>query len=102
MMKIVFLPKTKSGKWSAALFGVLVLLVCYFLLMVNFFGQRGGAAFFSNLNLTIPMLLAWLCGLASFVLGTKAIFADKSYSVWVMLTVLLAFLTTLYGVLAVL
>ncbi len=101
-MKISFLPKTKNGKWSAVLFAALIIFLAYFFLMVNVFGQRGGQTFFSNLNLTIPMMLAWLSGMASFILGLMAFFKDKSVSVLVICVVVLSFLTTIYGIAAVL
>ena len=72
-MKVSFFPKTKLGSLSVVLFVVLVVLLAYFFLMINVFDQRGGDTFFSNLNLTIPMLAAWACGAASFVLGLIAI-----------------------------
>ncbi len=101
-MKIVFWPKEKSGKAAIALFASMVICVSCFFLMVNVFGQRGGQTFFSNLNLTIPMLVGWMCGLLSFVFGTMALFKHKVFAVLVMVTTLISFLTTLYGIGAVL
>ena len=100
-MKIEFFPKIKLGKWSVGLFIALLVLLGYFFLLVNVFGQRGGATFFSNLSLTIPMLLAWLCGLLALILGLLSIFAQRSYSILVMLVVLFSLFTTVYGMMAV-
>ena len=97
-MKIVFWPRERFGKAAIALFVSMVICVSYFLLMVNVFGQRGGQTFFSNLNLSIPMLVGWLCGLLSFVLGTVVLFKHKVFAVLLMLTTLISFLTTLYGI----
>lgn len=101
-MKITFLPKTKNGKRAIAAFIALLLLLGYFFLMVDVFGQRGGETFFSNLNLTIPMLLAWFSGLLSLIFGLIAIFSDKAYSILVIVVGLLSLFTTVYGVSALL
>ena len=101
-MKASFFPKTKNGWLAVILFILLVILVCCFFIIINRFGQRGGDTFFSNLSLTIPMLLAWLSGFLSFVLGLLSIFRDHSYSVLVILISLVALLTTIYGIMAVL
>jgi uncharacterized membrane protein YphA (DoxX/SURF4 family) len=100
-MKTSFFPKTKAGIWSVILFLLLVLLVGYFFLMVNVFNQRGGDTFFSNLNLTIPMLAAWACGVLSLILGLVAVFKTKSRAILVYIVLLLSALTTLYGIFAV-
>ena len=83
------------------MFVALIVLLAYFFLMINVFGQRGGDTFFSNLNLTIPMLAAWASGVASFVLGLIAIIKAKSRSVLVFIVTLLCALTTMYGILEV-
>jgi len=100
-MKWSFFPKTRPGRWSVLLFLLLVLLVSYFFVMVKVFGQRGGDTFFSNLNLTIPMLSAWAAGFSSFIFGLIAVFRAKSRAVLVYLVLILSFLTTLYGILEV-
>ena len=100
-MKISFFPKTKLGSLSVVLFVILVVLVAYFFLMVNVFNQRGGDTFFSNLNLAIPMVAAWASGLASLVLGIIAVIKSKSRAILVFVVIVLAFLTTLFGVMEV-
>ena len=95
------MPKTKLGTLSVVLFVVLIILAAYFFIMVNVFEQRGGDTFFSNLNLTIPMLLAWFAGLGSLVMGLIAIIKNKSRAILVFFVVVLTFLITLYGVLEV-
>ncbi len=97
-MKIVLMPRTKPGTVSVALFLTSVLLVCYFFLMVNVFDQRGGDTFFSNLNLTIPMLLAWACSAASLGFGIVEIVKSDKLSILIMTIVLITFLVTLYGI----
>ncbi|MEX1307705.1 MAG: hypothetical protein AB1Z19_04180 [Eubacteriales bacterium] len=100
-MKIGFLPKTKLGKASVGCFVALLVLLGYFFMMVSVFGQRGGETFFSNLNLTIPMLLAWLSSLLAFVLGLISLVSGRSYSVLVMVVVLLSLFTTAYGIMVI-
>ena len=100
-MKISFFPKTKLGSLSVVLFVILVILVAYFFVMVNVFDQRGGDTFFSNLYLTIPMLAAWAAGLASLVVGLIAVIRSKSRAILVFIVIVISFLTTLYGVMAV-
>jgi hypothetical protein len=97
-MKIVFMPKSKSGKVSITLFLISLLLVAYFFVMVNVFGQRGGATFFSNLNLTIPMLLAWASGAAAFIFGIISIVKSKSYSILILLILLITCISTSFGI----
>jgi hypothetical protein len=101
-MKISFFPKSKLGVWSIILFLLLVLLVTFFFLMVNVFNQRGGDTFFSNLTLTIPMLAAWAAGLISFVFALTATVKSKHKSVLVCIVGCVTFLTTVYGIFAVL
>ncbi len=56
-MKITFFPKTRLGVWSCCLIAAFAVCIGFFLLCVTVFGQRGGAGFFDNLLLTIPMLI---------------------------------------------
>ena len=101
-MKILFLPKQKAAVVSVILFAVEVLLLAYFFLMVRVFHQTGGDTFFSNLNLALPMLAAWASGLGALVSGLIAAIHFKSRSILGYLIILITFLTTLYGILAVL
>lgn len=66
------MPHTILGKWSVSLIGVFFVLLGVFFILVNT-GQRGGDTFFSNLWLTIPMLIAGTCGFASLVTGVIAV-----------------------------
>jgi len=101
-MTLKFLPDTKLGKWSVILFIILVVLVAYFFLMTGVFNQTGGDTFFSNLNLAIPMVVAWASGLASLILGILAVVVAKSKSVLVFVIILLTLITTIAGLTAVL
>ena len=99
-MKITFLPKTKRGIWSVTLLILSVLLVATFFLLTTVFNQKGGATFFSNLSLTIPMLLAWGCGAASFILSLLAVIKNKPRAVLVFLSMLIGLIILVFGIVA--
>jgi hypothetical protein len=101
-MKVTFFPKNKLGVWSVVMFILAVIAVAFFFLMVNQFGQRGGDTLTSNLSLFIPMLLAWIAGLLSFVFGLIAIFKGKSRAILLFIVVLISCLVTVYGVIEIL
>jgi hypothetical protein len=46
-------------------------------------GQRGGDTFFSNLTLTIPMMLAWTPGISALVTGIIGIAKSRERSILV-------------------
>lgn len=96
-MKVGFFPKTRSGVYSLVFLLILVLGVVFFFVAVNVFDQRGGDTFFSNLYLSIPMLTAWAAGMVSLVTGLRAIVKLKDRAIAVYITVILSFLTTIYG-----
>ncbi len=89
------MPHTKMGKWSVSL------ISAFFVLMLIFYGfiiagQRGGEAFFSNLTLTIPILLAGACGIAAFVTGLIAIIKYRERSALTYAAVVIGALVTLW------
>lgn len=57
---------TRLGKWSAGLILAFALFIIVFQIFVAY-GERGGDSIFSNLKLTIPMLLAGGCGVTAFL-----------------------------------
>lgn len=85
-MKISFAPKTHLGKWSVGLIISFFVLLGLFFLFVDL-GERGGATFFSNLKLTIPMLLAAISAISSFFVGLIGIVKNKERSVSVFLAI---------------
>ena len=87
-MKIPFAPKTTLGKWSVALMVAFIVLLAIFQILVAS-GQRGGETFFSNLILTIPMLIAGVSGISAFVTGLIGIIKNKERSVIVYLAALI-------------
>ena len=94
-MKTPFLPKTKFGKYSVYLIISFFVFLGLFFLLVNL-GERGGDTFFSNLKLTIPMLIAGFSGVGSFVTGIISVFKNKERSILVFLCVILGFLILLF------
>jgi predicted Abi (CAAX) family protease len=89
-VRINVLPKTSWGKWSAGLIVAFILFLALFLILVAS-GQRGGETFFSNLLLTVPMLLAGTCGVAAFVTGLIGIIKSKERSILVYLAIFIGF-----------
>lgn len=78
------MPKTRLGKWSVALIVVVFLLFAAFQLLIAS-GQRGGANFLDNLVLTIPILVAGICGVLAFFTGVGGIMFRRERSVLVFL-----------------
>jgi hypothetical protein len=87
-MKINLMPKTLLGKWSVLLIIVFFLFFELFQILVAS-GQRGGEKFFSNLWLTIPILIAGISGISAFFTGIIGIIKSKETSVLVFLAVLI-------------
>jgi flagellar biosynthesis protein FliQ len=88
-MKLHFIPKTRLGRWSIWLIIAFILLLISFQLLV-ISGQRGGDTFFSNLVLSIPMLLAAISGISAFFTGIIGIIKSKERAV-------LVFVATIIG-----
>jgi hypothetical protein len=88
-MKVRFIPRTSLGKWSIWLIVAVIVLYIIFQLLVAS-GQRGGATFFSNLALSVPMLLAGISGISAFFTGIIGIIKSKERSI-------LTFIATVVG-----
>ncbi|MFC1967795.1 hypothetical protein ACFLVX_00175 [Chloroflexota bacterium] len=88
-MRISLKPKTTMGKWSTGLIIAFFLFFAVFLIVVAS-GQHGGDTFFSNLALTIPMLLAVVSSVSALVTGIIGTVKDGERSV-------LVFLATVIG-----
>jgi hypothetical protein len=89
-MKINFLPKSCLGRWSVGLIISFSLFLGVFFIFVDL-GERGGDTFFSNLKLTIPMIIAGASGVCSFLTGFIDIVKNKERSVFVFLATLTGF-----------
>ena len=72
MSAIHVMPRCRFGSWSVMLGAGFVLLGTAFLMLVAS-GQRGGATFWSNPALTMPVLAAAVCGVASDVTAAAAL-----------------------------
>ena len=96
-MKIYFAPKTSLGKWSVALIIAFMVLLGVFQLLVAS-GQRGGETFFSNLILTIPMLIAGVSGISAFATGLIGIIKSRERSVIVYLAALIGLFVLLFWI----
>jgi len=94
-MRVTILPKTPLGKWSTGLVVAFVVLLVVFLLLVAS-GQRGGETFFSNLVLTIPMLLAETSGVLAFLIGLISVIKNKERSILVFLAMLIGFFISIF------
>jgi hypothetical protein len=94
-MKIHFMPKTVLGKWSVGLIIVFIVLLALFELLVAS-GQRGGETFFSNLILTIPMLIAAISGISAFATGLIGVIMSRERSIAVYLATLIGLLVLLF------
>lgn len=92
------MPRTKLGKWSVVLAAVFVILMLFFFSMIHLFGQRGGETFFSNLLLTIPVLIAFGSAVASCIVGIISFIAVRERAILVFVSVLVGLLVTIYGV----
>lgn len=88
------MPSTDVGKWAGWL---LVLALACFALFFGFVmaGQRGGDTFFSNLTLTIPILVSGLAAIAGGVTGVVAR-RRKDHSLVVKLAILVGAVVVLW------
>lgn len=59
-------------------------------------GEKGGASFFSNPVLTVPVLLAGISGIAAFIFGIFAIIRDGERAFFVFISTLLGLLITFF------
>lgn len=89
-----FIPKTFFGKLS------IILIISFFLLFVIFWlfvfsGERGGEKYFSNLKLAIPVSIAGICAIVSFITGLISVF-KKERCIFVFIAILIGFFVLLF------
>lgn len=89
-MRVNFVPKTNLGKWSVGLIIALFAFLTLFQILVAS-GQRGGATFFSNPLLVVPLLIAGICGVSAFFAGIIGIMKRRERSVLVFLATVIGF-----------
>ena len=94
-MKIRFGPKTYLGKWTVGLILGFFIFLSIFFIFISL-GEKGGVSFFSNLKLTIPILLAAISGIAAFFVGLFDIIGKKERSILVFLSALLGLFVLVY------
>ena len=90
------MPRTIMGKWSTGLIIAFFLFFAVFLILVAL-GQRGNDTFFSNLTLTIPMLLAEVSGVSALVTGIIGIVKSRERSVLVFLATAIGLVVLIFS-----
>ena len=96
-MRISLLPQSALGKWSVGLLAAFAVFFAAFELLVAS-GQRGGETFFSNLALTIPILLAGTSGVLAFLTGLIGVVRNRERSILVFLAMLVGFFILLFSI----
>ncbi len=93
--RLSLLPATPPGRWSLWLVLVFWVFIGLSFALVAA-GQEGGDTLFSNLWLTVPMLIAGTAGVAAGAAAGVAIFRRGERSVAVFLTLLWGLVVTLF------
>jgi hypothetical protein len=91
------IPKKKLGKYSIIFITNFFLFLGLFFLLVKL-GETGGETFFSNLKLTIPMLIASFSAITAFITGTINIIKNKEINILSILSTILGFLITIWWI----
>lgn len=94
-MRVSILPKTPLGKWSIGLIVAFIVFFMAFQLLVAS-GQRGGETSFSNLVLTIPILLAGTSGVFAFLTGLIGVIRNRERSILVFLSMVIGLFVLLF------
>ncbi len=89
------MPTTLLGKWSISLAIALTALFVLFQVLVAL-GERGGETFFSNLVLTIPIIMAGVSGVLAFLTGILGIIRSRERSILVFLSTMIGFFVLLF------
>ena len=95
-MRISLKPKTTMGKWPTGLIIAFLLFFAVFLILVAS-GQRGGDTFFSNLALTIPMLIAGVSSVSALVTGIIGIVKSRERSALVFLAMAIGLFVQIFS-----
>jgi len=94
-VKVYFIPRTVPGKWSIRLIFAFIVLFSLFQILVAT-GQRGGATFFSNLILAVPIVIAGICGVASFFTGLVGVIKSRERSILVYIAMIIGLCVLLF------
>ncbi|MEK6906651.1 MAG: hypothetical protein AABW81_03450 [Nanoarchaeota archaeon] len=89
--KIYFLPKTYLGKWTVGLIIAFFLFLILAMLIVAS-GQEGGETIFDNLLISIPMILAVVSAIASFITGIISIIWKKERGILIFISAIIGLL----------
>jgi hypothetical protein len=93
----VLTPRTPSGRRSVGFaVGFVALMAVFFAVVAT--GQRGGDRFFDNLWLSVPIVGAWLSGLAAAVSGSYAVLARRERAVLVFVSASVGLLISAFGI----
>jgi hypothetical protein len=94
-MKIDFMPKTRSGKWSVWLntFFLVVIVVSIFLVKVL------GLLSYDDHWWDVTAPLVFFASIVAFILGIIAIIKNKEHSTFVYISVVIGLLTILFIIL---
>lgn len=101
-MKLIFIPKTKLGKWSVVLIILMPLLFFIGSLPVNtlYDSVTAGRTILEDIAkrplVALPMLLGMAFGIFAFVLGISSIIKKKERSFLVYVSTLIGFLLILF------
>lgn len=89
------MPITQLGKYSLTLLtGSILFFVLAMISIAS--GQRGGDTFFDNLWISIPMFLAGITIIASFLFGFISIVKDNERSLFVFICCLIGFFVLIF------
>ncbi len=89
------MPKTRPGRWSVGLIGAFIVFYAIFWLFVTS-GQRGGATFFSNLFLAVPVVIAAISGISAFFTGIIGVIKDRERAFLVYLAIIIGLIVLLF------
>ncbi len=95
-MRVSYKPGAVLGAWSVRLIAFALAFFILFAVLVAL-GQRGGETFFSNLALTIPMLIAAILAVCAFFTGILGILRNRERAVFVLISTAIGFSVLIFG-----
>jgi asparagine N-glycosylation enzyme membrane subunit Stt3 len=91
-MKIDFMPKTRSGKWSVWLNAFFLIVIIISIILVNVLGLLSYDDYWWDV--TVP--LVFFASITAFILGIIAIRKNKEHSALVYISVIIGLLSILF------
>ena len=95
-MRVSYKPSAVLGAWSVRLIAFAFAFFILFAALVAL-GQRGGETFFSNLVLTIPMLIAAVLAVCAFITGILSIIRNRERAVFVLISTTIGLFVLIFG-----